>query len=144
MHNTIFNRRSGGFYVVNKGATPALLVNNLFSGSTGPGVKGDYEGEGNLTLPVSSFVNVRGDDFRLTARSPAIDSSVAARVPAPQVKGPPAYQPLVPLAATPRPASPLPDVGAFEYCAPCKTSEIASQRASCGRCSTSSSNAGWG
>ena len=79
VHNTIYNRRSGGQYVVNKGATPALLINNLFSGSGGPGVSGDYEGSGNLTLPVSSFVDARGDDFRLAARSPAIDSAVGLK-----------------------------------------------------------------
>jgi hypothetical protein len=117
VHNTIFNRRSNGQYVVNMGATPALLVNNLFSGSSGPGVRGDYDGGGNLTLPVSSFVNARGDDFRLAARSPAIDSAVG--IDAKTVgQGVPEFAPAAPLTGQRRAIMGTPDVGAFEFCTP--------------------------
>jgi hypothetical protein len=117
VHNTIYNRRSGGQYVVNKGATPALLINNLFSGSGGPGVSGDYEGSGNLTLPVSSFVDARGDDFRLAARSPAIDSAVGLKGAA-VATGAPEFEPVAPLIGQRRRISGDPDIGALEYCRP--------------------------
>ena len=102
---------------VNKGATPALLINNLFSGSGGPGVSGDYEGSGNLTLPVSSFVDARGDDFRLAARSPAIDSAVGLKGAA-VATGAPEFEPVAPLIGQRRRISGDPDIGALEYCRP--------------------------
>jgi hypothetical protein len=115
VHNTIYSRRARGTYVVNKGAEPALLFNNLMAGSPGPVVQGAHEGQGNLTVSSSEFVDARSDNFNLTTASRATDA--AAELP-PEL-GPgssPAFEPSEPLVGKPRPKSGTRDAGAFEFC----------------------------
>ncbi|MDR7251559.1 hypothetical protein J2X46_000531 [Nocardioides sp. BE266] len=79
VNNTFVNRRTSGTFVALADGSRARLRNNLL---VGPGdlTSGPAKARANRRVRTSSFVDATGEDFRLTASSPAVDRGV--RVPA--------------------------------------------------------------
>jgi hypothetical protein len=77
--NTFVSLRSRPVFIANRSPQPALVVNNVFGGAAGQDVRGAADADGNLTVPLSAFVDPRASEFRLRdsagARSAAADTS---------------------------------------------------------------------
>ena len=100
-NNTIYANQTYGIYV-GPASTSAVVRNNIVYGtvaSSFAGLEGDYYDLGvgtvqdhNLIGVDPMFVNAAGDDFRLSAGSPAIGAGTAAGAPATDIAGNPRPQ----------------------------------------------------
>jgi len=79
VNNTFVNRRTAGLFVALAEGSRARLHNNLLVGPGDLTNLGGVRASANLPTGAAAFVDASADDFRLTARSPAIDAGV--RVP---------------------------------------------------------------
>jgi len=113
--NTFYNMWLDGIFVDNKSASPARVVNNVFSGAPAQTVRGAAELVGNVIGPRAALADPRVGDFHLTADSIAIDaaqdpSSAGAWLLVPSLE----Y--VHPASVRARPVIYLRDAGALEFC----------------------------
>lgn len=109
VNNTLVNRRSTGTFVTVADGGRAHLVNNLLVGPGDLASGADAQGRANRSVGPSGFVDPDHDDFRLRARSPAIDRGV--RVP---VRWRARWEYVHPASTTRRPTAGRLDLGAYE------------------------------
>jgi len=113
VNNTIVNDRDTGIFVYIREGTTAKLINNLFVGKGAP-VKGQAEQITNLATDAPGFVDRAKFDYRLTSKSPAIDSgSEPGSVDTFNLR--PLFQYVHPVSRQNRPSNGRIDIGAFEY-----------------------------
>jgi hypothetical protein len=111
--NTFVNDKDEGYIVLNKSGSVIKLVNNLFVGG-GDYVNGPGWESGNLRTSRPYLEDQEAFDYRLTARSPAIDRGVEVD-PNSGRSIVPSEVYMHPMQVAPRPkAGPL-DVGAYEF-----------------------------
>lgn len=112
VNNTMVNdRHAGRFVVIADGTAKARIANNLFIGSGVP-VTGPGEQQRNLTD--AKLVDRAGFDYRLAARSAAVDGG-ADPGSANGMRLAPSAEYRHPLDGTPRPTAGAVDVGAYEF-----------------------------
>lgn len=116
VNNTFVNHRSSGVFIDNRSRAPARVYNNIFVGA-GTVLKGPGERAGNLVGVDPGFVDAAHYDYRLTARSPAIDAGIELET-VDGVSLVPTEQYVHPLGSEPRTAHGPIDVGAYEYSGP--------------------------
>ena len=79
VNNTLVNRRPAGTFVAVAEGSRVHLVNNLLVGAGDLTAGAGVEARANRRVAPAGFVDPDADDFRLRARSPAVDGGV--RVP---------------------------------------------------------------
>jgi hypothetical protein len=109
VNNTLVNRRPTGTFVTVADGGRAHLVNNLVVGPGDLAASTLVQTRANRRVGSSGFVDPDHDDFRLRARSPAIDRGV--RVP---VRWRARWEYVHPASTTRRPTAGRLDLGAYE------------------------------
>jgi hypothetical protein len=111
--NTFVSLRSLPVFIANRSPQAVLVTHNVFGGAAGQGVRGAADADGNLTVPLSAFVDPRAADFRLR------DSAVA-RTAATGTSSPPEllprFEPVSPAGMRQRPIEERTLPGAFGFC----------------------------
>jgi len=109
VNNTLVNRRPTGTFVAVADGGSAHLVNNLLVGPGDLAAGAGAQGRANRRVGLSGFVDPAHDDFRLRARSPAVDGGV--RVPA---RWRARWEYVHPASLARRPTAGRVDLGAYE------------------------------
>lgn len=112
--NTFVSLRSLPVFIANRSPQPVLVTQNVFGGAARQGVRGAADADGNLTVPLSAFVDPRTSDFRLR------DSAAAARTDAAGASSPPdllpRFEPVPPAGMRRRTSAEHAPPGAFGSC----------------------------
>ena len=115
-HNTAYNQSVNGEFMRNHLAVPAIVINNLFFGTSGALTRGPANARNNEVTAVTSVIDQAALNYNLMADSSLIDAGVRL-TENDGIKMFADAEYVHPANARPRPQAWLPDIGAYEYCA---------------------------